>query len=145
MDEGSFLAEVVKRTGCGLLLDVYNAYVSAVNQRRDPWALITALPPQAIGEIHLAGFAEDRDAAGDRLLIDAHGTPVDDAVWALYRRTIERLGLVPTLIERDNDLPTLALLAAEATRARQVQVQVQAQTQLQVQANHDGMREGSAA
>ena len=69
-DEGAFIAEVVRRTGCGALLDVNNAYVSGVNHGRDPWALIEALPAEAVGEIHLAGFAEDRDAAGDRLLID---------------------------------------------------------------------------
>lgn len=117
MDEGSFLAEVVRRTGCGLLLDVNNAYVSGVNHQRDPWELIRALPPHAIGEIHLAGFAEDADAAGDRLLIDHHGAPVDAAVWALYARTLEWLGPVPTLIERDNEVPPLPVLQAEAARA----------------------------
>lgn len=118
MDEGGFIAEVVRRTGCGLLLDVNNAYVGAVNHARDPWALIAALPPAAVQEIHLAGFAEDRDAAGDRLLIDHHGAPVDAAVWALYERALARLGPVPTLIERDNDVPPLPVLAAEAARAR---------------------------
>ena len=117
-DEGAFIAEVVRRTGCGALLDVNNAYVSGVNHGRDPWALIEALPVDAIGEIHLAGFAEDRDAAGDRLLIDHHGAPVDAAVWALYRRTLERLGPRPTLIERDNEVPALPVLAAEAAHAR---------------------------
>jgi uncharacterized protein len=121
MDEGAFLCEVVRRTGCALLLDVNNAYVSAVNHGRDPWALIAALPADAVAEIHLAGFAEDRDAAGDRLLIDSHGSPVADAVWSLYRRTMERLGPRPTLIERDNDVPALSVLAAEASRARQLQ------------------------
>jgi hypothetical protein len=121
MDEGSFLAEVVRRTGCGLLLDVNNAYVSAVNHGRDPWALIEALPAAAVAEIHLAGFADDHDAAGARLLIDHHGAPVDAAVWALYARTIERLGPVPTLIERDNDVPALARLEAEAARAAELQ------------------------
>jgi uncharacterized protein (UPF0276 family) len=121
MDEGAFLAEVVRRTGCGLLLDVNNAYVSAVNHRRDPWTLIAALPGAAIGEIHLAGFAEDRDAAGDRLLIDHHGAAVADDVWALYRRALQHLGPVPTLIERDHDVPALAVLATEATRARGLQ------------------------
>ncbi len=118
MDEGRFLAEVARRTGCGLLLDVNNAYVSGVNHGRDPWAVIEALPSEAIGEIHLAGFAEDTDAAGDRLLIDHHGAPVDAAVWALYERTLARLGAVPTLIERDNDVPPLPVLAAEAAQAR---------------------------
>jgi len=117
-DEGAFIAEVVRRTGCGVLLDVNNAYVSGVNHGRDPWALIEALPAEAIGEIHLAGFAEDRDAAGDRLLIDHHGAPVDAAVWALYQRTLERLGPRPTLIERDNEVPALPVLAAEAAHAR---------------------------
>ena len=117
-DEGAFIAEVVRRTGCGVLLDVNNAYVSGVNHGRDPWALIEALPVDAIGEIHLAGFAEDRDAAGDRLLIDHHGAPVDAAVWALYQRTLERLGPRPTLIERDNEVPALPVLAAEAAHAR---------------------------
>ncbi len=118
MEESSFIAEVVRRTGCGVLLDVNNAYVSGVNHGRDPWALIEALPAGAIGEIHLAGFAEDRDAAGDRLLIDHHGAPVDTAVWQLYERCIARFGPLPTLIERDNDVPALPVLAAEASRAR---------------------------
>jgi len=118
LDEGSFLAEVARRTGCGLLLDVNNAYVSAVNHGRDAWDLIAPLPPAAIGEIHLAGFAEDWDAVGDRLLIDSHGAPVADAVWALYRRTLDHLGPRPTLIERDQAIPPLAVLLSEASQAR---------------------------
>jgi uncharacterized protein (UPF0276 family) len=118
MDEGSFIAEVVRRSGCGLLLDINNAYVSAVNHGRDPWELIDALPAQAIAEIHLAGFAEDCDAAGDRLLIDHHGSPVDQAVWQLYEGCIRRFGAVPTLIERDHDVPALPVLAAEAAQAK---------------------------
>ena len=117
IDEAQFLGEVVRRTGCGLLLDVNNAYVSAVNHGRDAAAFIASLPLQAVGEIHLAGFAEDRDAAGDRLLIDAHGTPVDAAVWALYEHTLRLVGPTPTLIERDADVPPLAVLCAEAHRA----------------------------
>ena len=118
MEEGAFLAEVVERTGCGLLLDVNNAYISAVNHGRDPWDLIAALPTAAVGEIHLAGFAEDRDGAGDRLLIDTHGAPVADAVWHLYRRTLRHLGPRPTLIERDQAIPPLPMLVTEAQRAR---------------------------
>jgi uncharacterized protein (UPF0276 family) len=121
LDEATFLDEVVRRTGCALLLDVNNAYVSGVNHGRDPWALIDALPAEAVAEIHLAGFAEDRDAADDRLLIDHHGAAVDEAVWSLYRRTIARLGPVPTLIERDNHLPALAVLENEAQRALDLQ------------------------
>ena len=123
MDEASFLAEVVRRTGCALLLDVNNAYVSGVNHGRDPWALISALPGAAVAEIHLAGFAEDLDGAGDRLLIDHHGAAVDRAVWSLYERTVARLGPVPTLIERDNHLPALAVLEQEAQHALDLQRQ----------------------
>jgi len=118
MLEGEFLAAVVQRTGCRLLLDINNAYVNGVNHGRDPWALITALPARAVGEIHLAGFAEDRDAAGDRLLIDHHGAPVHADVWALYQRALAHLGPVPTLIERDNHVPALTAMEAEAAMAR---------------------------
>jgi uncharacterized protein (UPF0276 family) len=118
MDEAQFIGEVVRRTGCGLLLDVSNAYVSAVNHGRDAVACIDALPLEAVGEVHLAGFAEDRDAAGDRLLIDAHGSPIDDAAWDLYRHAIGRIGATPTLIERDHNVPSLDTLLAEAERAR---------------------------
>ncbi|MNE84779.1 hypothetical protein D3C80_1817160 [compost metagenome] len=115
--EAEFISEVVKRTGCGLLLDLSNAYLSCINHNRDLRAYLDALPLRAVGEIHLAGFAEDQDAAGARLLIDHHGSAVNDAVWALYRETLQRLGPVPTLIERDNDIPPLAVLLREAERA----------------------------
>ena len=82
-DEASFIHEVISRSGCGLLLDVNNVYVSCVNHDRDPLAYINALPLHAVGELHLAGFAEDIDQSGQRLLIDSHGAPVDQAVWAL--------------------------------------------------------------
>ncbi|MDH4566947.1 DUF692 domain-containing protein [Pseudomonas sp. BN414] len=117
LDEAEFISEVVKRTGCGLLLDLNNAYVSCTNHNRDVRAYANALPLHAVGEIHLAGFAEDCDADGARLLIDHHGSAVDDAVWALYDETLERLGPVPTLIERDNDIPALDVLVCEADRA----------------------------
>ena len=117
MSEGEFISAVVRRTGCGLLLDVNNVYVSCVNHGRDPCAAIDALPLAATGEIHLAGFARDTDAAGDELLIDSHGTPVAEAVWALYRYALRRVGPVATLIERDNDIPAFAVLLAEAKTA----------------------------
>ena len=121
IDEAGFITEVVRRTGCGLLLDVNNAHVSCVNHGRDVLAYLRALPLAAVGEIHLAGFAEDRDAAGARLLIDHHGAPVDDAVWDLYRSVVAAIGPVPTLIERDNNLPPLADLLAEASCAAALQ------------------------
>lgn len=117
MSEGEFISAVVRRTGCGLLLDVNNVYVSCVNHGRDPCAAIDALPLAATGEIHLAGFARDTDAAGDKLLIDSHGAPVAEAVWALYRYALRRVGPVATLIERDNDIPAFAVLLAEAKTA----------------------------
>jgi hypothetical protein len=117
-DEAAFIAEVQRRTGCGLLLDVNNAWISAVNHGRDALTYVAALPLAAVGEIHLAGFAEDRDAAGAPLLIDHHGAPVAEAVWALYRFVLERTGPVPTLIERDHDVPAFEVLQAEAHRAR---------------------------
>ena len=118
-DEPGFLSEVVHRTGCGLLLDVNNVYVSCVNHRRDAQAAIRALPLSQVGEIHLAGFAEQRDGHGDQLLIDSHGSPVAQAVWDLYAFTLRLTGPVPTLIERDNDLPAWPVLMAEANLAEQ--------------------------
>lgn len=129
MDEATFIAEVIRRTGCGLLLDVNNAYVSSVNHGRDAAAYLDALPLEAIGEIHLAGFAEDRDGAGARLLIDSHGTPVDAAVWALYARLLRRTGPLPTLLERDNEVPPLDMLLAEAGQAERLLIREQAHRQ----------------
>jgi len=117
MDEAAFLTEVIRRTGCGLLLDVNNVHVSCVNHGRDALAYISSLPLDAVGEIHLAGFATDRDAVGAPLLIDSHGAPVDEAVWSLYAAVLARTGPTPTLLERDNDVPSLATLLAEAQRA----------------------------
>lgn len=120
MDEAAFLSEVIRRTGCGLLLDLNNVHVSCVNHGRDAWAFIEALPLQAVGEIHLAGFARDIDAAGAPLLIDNHGAPVDDAVWRLYAAVIACLGPQPTLLERDHDVPAFPVLMSEAQRADEV-------------------------
>ncbi|HEY0823833.1 MAG TPA: DUF692 domain-containing protein [Ramlibacter sp.] len=120
LSEAQFLGEVVRRTGCGLLLDVNNAHVSAVNRGGDAWDFIAALPLHAVGEIHLAGFARDRDAHGAVLLVDTHGAAVDAAVWALYRRVIERTGPLPTLLEWDNEVPAWPVLRDEALKARQV-------------------------
>ncbi|MGQ7957521.1 MNIO family bufferin maturase [Pseudomonas sp. SP16.1] len=129
MDEASFIGEVVRRSGCGLLLDVNNAYVSSVNHRRDAYAYIRALPLAAVAEVHLAGFAEDRDDTGARLLIDNHGAAVDAAVWQLYAQVLELIGAVPTLLERDHDVPPLALLLQEARQAERLLERQPGQTQ----------------
>ncbi len=114
--ETDFLAELVRRTGCGLLVDVNNAYVSGNNLGYDAGAYIDALPAEAIGEIHLAGHAADARHGG-ALLIDTHAAPVAEAVWALYRRLIARIGPRPTLIERDDAIPTFETLMVERDRA----------------------------
>ena len=115
--ETDFIAEVIRRTGCGLLLDVNNAYVSCVNHGRDPGAYLAALPLQAVGEIHLSGHGIDSDDNGDALLIDSHGSPVAEAVWALYSKALDQIGPMATLIEWDNEVPEYAVLRAEARRA----------------------------
>ena len=119
MTEVEFLRAVAQRTGCGLLLDVNNVHISAVNHGFDAEAYIDAFPIQHVGEFHLAGFAEDRDSSGARLLIDDHGCPVGDVVWGLYRRAFARRH-APTLIEWDNNVPSFAVLAAEVERARRL-------------------------
>jgi uncharacterized protein (UPF0276 family) len=117
MSETEFLRAVLQRTGCGLLLDVSNVHVSCTNHGRDPLAYIDDLPLAAVGEVHLAGFAGDTDAGGAPLLIDSHGCAVDAAVWRLYAHVLATTGPLPTLLERDNDVPSLAALLAEAGRA----------------------------
>ncbi|MND95509.1 hypothetical protein D3C80_877650 [compost metagenome] len=117
LEETDFIDQVVRRTGCGLLLDINNVYVTCMNHRRDPVAYLTALPLHAVGQIHLAGSSIDADELGHRLLIDSHSAPIDDAVWALYRLVLQRIGPVPTLIERDNDLPPLPELLTEVQLA----------------------------
>lgn len=120
MSETQFLLEVARRTGCGLLLDVNNVFVSATNLGTDPVAYIKAFPLDLVGEIHLGGHDEDRDDHGAPLLIDSHGREVADPVWSLYEYTIRKAGRRPTLIEWDNDVPDWQVLAAEAARARRV-------------------------
>lgn len=117
MAETDFLTEITRRTGCGLLLDVNNVYVSGTNQNYDPMAYLDAFPLDAVGEIHLGGHDEDSDDNGRPLLIDSHGAQVVDPVWALYAHVIANAGPRPTLIEWDNDVPDWPVLAAEAARA----------------------------
>jgi uncharacterized protein (UPF0276 family) len=120
MPEVDFLARLVCRTGCGLLLDCNNVFVNATNHRFDPIAYIDAFPIDHVGEIHLAGYAEIADDDGSPLLIDAHDRTVRDAVWALYERVIARAGAIPTLIEWDNDVPEWKALHAEAMKAEHI-------------------------
>jgi uncharacterized protein len=115
--ETDFLTEIVRRTSCGLLLDVNNVFVSATNLGYSPQAYIDAYPLDAVGEIHLGGHDEDEDDHGAPLLIDSHGREVVDPVWALLDYTLARCGPKPVLVEWDNDVPDWPVLAEEARRA----------------------------
>jgi uncharacterized protein (UPF0276 family) len=110
--EWEFLAEVSVSSGCGILLDVNNIYVNAVNHHFDPITYVESIPVDAVQEIHLAGFDD-----GGKCLIDTHGKPVCDDVWELYRHAIQRMGRVPTLIEWDTEIPPLSVLLGEACKA----------------------------
>lgn len=114
--EPAFLNALARRTGCGLLCDVNNVYVSSVNLGDDPRAYLDAIDPAAVGEIHLAGHAVN-DADGRPILIDDHGSRVAPAVWDLYARALARFGARPTLVEWDTDVPPLAVLLQEAATA----------------------------
>jgi uncharacterized protein (UPF0276 family) len=116
MPEREFVAEISRRTGCGLLLDVNNVYVSACNHGFDAYEYIEAMPGDAVQEIHLAGHAV-REIGDATLRIDDHGSVVCDAVWQLYAAALRRLGPVPTLIEWDSNVPELPVLVAEAATA----------------------------
>ncbi len=117
MPEVDFLREIGRRTGCGLLLDVNNIHISAVNQATSAVAYLRSFPIDLIGEIHLGGHEADHDDHGAPLLIDSHSRPVADPVWALYAELIALGGPRPTLIEWDNDVPEWPVLAAEAALA----------------------------
>jgi uncharacterized protein (UPF0276 family) len=122
MTEVQFLSELASLTGCQLLCDVSNVFLSAANMGYDAYAYIDAFPADAVGELHLGGFTREAetDAPGDEVLIDTHAAPIDARAWALYAHALRRFGARPTLIEWDNDLPTFATLLAEAARADSV-------------------------
>jgi uncharacterized protein (UPF0276 family) len=120
MSEIDFLKALVQRTGCGLLLDVNNVYVCAINHGFKAEDYIDAFPVEHIGEIHLAGHAEIEDDCGETLLVDAHDRNVKDEVWTLYERIIARSGAKPTLIEWDNDIPAWDVLFDEALKAEKI-------------------------
>ncbi|HSC48208.1 MAG TPA: DUF692 domain-containing protein [Gammaproteobacteria bacterium] len=114
--EWEFLREAASRSGCGILLDVNNVYVSAMNHGYDPRRYLEAIPAQDVGELHLAGYSERR-VDGTALLIDTHDRPVTDPVWELYAYALELTGPKPTLIEWDSELPALSVLLQEAAKA----------------------------
>ncbi len=117
-EETAFIAEVAKRTGCGLLLDVTNVHVSSTNHGRDAGAYLNRFPISHVQELHLAGHSVRLDSHGVPLLVDSHDQPVAAEVWALYQRTVDRTGAVPTLIERDAHIPPWSELhARRCTRA----------------------------
>ncbi|MCT7664300.1 DUF692 domain-containing protein [Shinella kummerowiae] len=120
IEETDFLAEVARRTGCGLLLDVNNVFVAATNHNLDPYDYIARFPLEAVREIHLSGHSETVDDLGVPLLIDSHDTPVKDPVWALYETVIGRIGPIASLVEWDNDVPAWPVLRAEAGAAQDI-------------------------
>jgi uncharacterized protein len=120
MSETSFIAELVRRTGCGLLLDVSNVFVSATNHGFAALDYLADFPLEDVGEIHLGGHARQADDEGELLLIDSHDCPVADAVWKLFDVVISQCGPIPTLIEWDSDLPDWTGLKAEADAAQAI-------------------------
>ncbi|MBS0253681.1 MAG: DUF692 domain-containing protein [Proteobacteria bacterium] len=113
--EWEFLSELVARTGCGLLLDINNIFVSAANHGFSAAEYLAGIPRDSVGQIHLAGHSQGRD-----LLIDTHDQPVPDGVWALYRTAVDRFGAVAAMIERDDNIPELPELLAELDIARSI-------------------------
>jgi uncharacterized protein (UPF0276 family) len=120
MSETDFIRAVVQRTGCGLLLDINNVFVSATNHGYSALDYLSDFPLAHVGELHLAGHAEQVDDEGDRLLIDSHDGPVADAVWKLFDLVVSRDGPIPTLVEWDSNIPDWPVLKAEAKAAQQI-------------------------
>lgn len=120
MGEIEFIAEIAKRTGCGLLLDVNNVHVSCTNHERSAADYLLDFPMHLVQEIHLGGHAPDKDDLGRPLLIDAHDRKVDEQVWQLYAEVISRVGPIPTLVEWDNDVPNWPVLVEEAQAAEAI-------------------------
>lgn len=119
MTEVEFLAELVRRTGCRLLCDVSNVFLSGHNMGYDPYRYLDAFPASAVSELHLGGFTREGDEAtpGAEILIDTHATIIEEPVWQLYAYAVRRFGTAPTLIEWDNDIPSFVTLLAEAEHA----------------------------
>lgn len=125
MSETDFLRAIVERTGCQLLLDLNNVFISATNHNYSASTYLEKFPVHAVGEIHLAGHTEQTDDQGDRLLIDTHNRPVAVDVWKLYKILLHMRGPAPTLVEWDTDLPEWPVLRDEAAKAKKVQTQMQ--------------------
>ncbi|WP_417423115.1 DUF692 domain-containing protein [Hoeflea sp.] len=117
MSETDFIREIAQKSGCGLLLDINNVFVSATNHGWKPIQYLRNFPLEMVQEIHLAGHAEDVDDEGEKLLVDAHDRPVAEAVWKLYEIVICQAGAMPTLVEWDNDVPEWPVLRREAMLA----------------------------
>jgi hypothetical protein len=120
MDEPAFLGALVERSGCRLVCDVSNIYLSGHNMGFDPYAYIDRLPADAVGELHLGGFTAEADTVGGEVLVDTHAARIAEPVWDLYAHAVRRFGWQPTLIEWDNDIPALTTILAEAARADRV-------------------------
>jgi len=120
MNETDFIRSVARRTGCGLLLDINNVFVSATNHGFSPLQYLSDFPLASVGEIHLAGHVEQTGAEGSPLLIDSHDGPVADAVWKLFDTVVGKCGAVPTLVEWDSKIPNWAILKAEAAAAQAI-------------------------
>ena len=133
--ETDFLTELARRTGCGLLLDVNNVYVSARNVGLDAAAYVDAIGAESVMEIHLAGHSRDARTTPP-LLIDSHDAAIDEGVWALYRRVIERIGARPTLIERDDNIPAFEALLGERARAQSILEECAPHAAFQAQHSH---------
>ncbi|MDA1184421.1 MAG: DUF692 domain-containing protein [Acidobacteria bacterium] len=135
MTELEFLNELVHRTGCQLLCDVSNVYLSGHNMGYDPYPFIDGLPAGAIAELHLGGFTPEEDEASpgseQQLYVDTHATPITEPVWALYAHALRRFGSAPTIIEWDSDIPALATLLGEVARADAVGAEVRQEPQQQ--------------
>ncbi|WP_171883363.1 MULTISPECIES: DUF692 domain-containing protein [Mesorhizobium] len=119
-DEVDFMAEIAKRTDCGLLLDVNNVHIACTNQQWDPIDYIDRFPLTRVQEIHLAGYTQETDDRDRPLLIDTHDRPVSQRVWALYSKSVTRTGALPTLIEWDANVPSWSELKSEADRAETI-------------------------
>lgn len=119
MDEATFMNKIAEKTGCGILLDLNNIYVQAFNHGYDAWDYLDTIDAKHVGEMHLAGHIEQTTGDGT-ILIDTHSRPIKGDVWDLYEYAIENIGVRPTLIEWDQDFPSLEILVGEADKAREI-------------------------